>query len=516
MKINDADAMKKTRTIDFNSVLMGANLLFAALLVFTFSNVGGNEYIDRETVMLGMLLAGQTHIALWFERRRRDPFVILLALAMTFYYQLRLVTLTWDPFSVVFGRYSYDASNTNFALIFIIVANLALYAGLGLGRLRGGIAVRAGTWKATSPMRAVALMMVAITFAYFGGHYWNEDNVPRAFNFLATFIAQDVVVLMALAYYFVFKQSLSKGSRLFIVIMVLTDIVVHTLLGSRSGIVGTLQQYIWVTLAIGGCIRFRRKAFVLGVALTPLLVGLLVVSFAISTYNRAFREGGTLDVSQAFALAIEGSSELSLESTIERVVPAIADRIGFFDYSAEIIAHREEYSSVINLPAYGRSIVDNLLTPGFDVYDQPKISNALQFVYEGLGTPSKEQVSEAYRSDQLGLYGELYALFGYASLPLFLLIAWLMKTAYGRMTSESPFILVMKRVVVLYVFARTLDSYGFDWTIVEVVPRVVAIYMYRFCFQSMPGSPREPVSRTNSPRPIGGGRSVGNAGAQLP
>ncbi len=498
MKINDAGVIKKASTIDFNSVLMGANLLFAALLVFTFSKLGGNEYVDQETVVLGMLLAGQTHIALWFERRRRDPFVILLALSMTFYYQLRLLTLTWDPFSVVFGRYSYHASDSNYALVFIIVANLAIYAGLGLGSLRGELATKVGAWKATTPMRAVALMLVAITFAYFGGHYWNEDNVPRVFNFLTTFIAQDVVVLMALAYYLVFRQSLSKGSRFLIVFMVLTDIVVHTLLGSRSGIVGTLQQYIWVTLAIGGCIRFRRKAFVLGLALTPLLVALLVLSFAISTYNRAFRDGGTLDVGQAFALAVEGSAELSLESTLERVVPTIADRIGFFDYSAEIIAHRDEYASVINLPAYAKSIVDNLLTPGFDVYDQPKISNALQFVYNGLGTPSKEQVSEAYQSDQLGLYGELYALFGYASLPLFLLIAWVMKTAYGRMRSENSFILVMKRVVVLFVFARTLDSYGFDWTIVEVVPRVVAIYMYRFCFRGKPGSVSETGSRAGS------------------
>lgn len=499
--------MKKSRTIDLNSVLTWANLLFVALLVFTFTNSGGNEYVDQETVMLGILLAGQTHIALWNERRRRDPFVILLALSMTFYYQLRLLTLTWNPYSTVFERYSYHASDSNYALIFIIVANIAIYVGLSLGRLTGDLAIKTGSWKATSPMRAVLLMLVAISFAYFGGHYWSEDNVPRVFNFLTTFVAQDVVVLMALAYYFVFKQSLSRGARFLIVVMVVGDVVVHTVLGSRSGIVGTLQQYIWVTLAIGGCFQFRRKAFVLGLVLSPVLVGLLVLSFAISTYNRAFRDGGTLDVGQAFELAIQGSSELSLESTLDKVVPLIADRIGFFDYSAEIIAHRYEYASVINVSAYAKSIVDNLLTPGFDVYDQPKISNALQFVYNGLGSPSKDLVSESYQSDQLGIYGELYALFGYASLPLFLLIALLMKTVYGRMRSENPFILAMKRVVVLFVFVRTLDSYGFDWTIVETVPRVLAIYMYRFCFRSKLGSAHQSGSGTDYPR-LTGSRSL--------
>jgi len=489
--------MKKSRTIDFNSILTAANLLFTALFVFTFANTGGNEYIDGETVAFGVLLAGQTHFALWFERRHRDPFVILLALSMTVYYQLRLLTLTWNPYSTVFGRYSYHASDTNYALIFIIVANIAIYVGLSLYRFTCDLEIKTGSWRATSPMRPVLLMLVAITFAYAGGRYWNEDNVPRVFNFLTIFVAQDVVVLMALAYYFVFKQSLSRNVRFLIVLMVAVDIVVHTLLGSRGGLVGILQEYIWVTLAIASCIRFRRKAFLLGLALSPVLVALLVFSFAISTYNRAFRDGGTLDVGQAFELAIQGSSELSLESTLDKVVPLIADRIGYLDYSAEIIAHRDEYASVINLSSYAKSIVDNVLTPGFDVYDQPKISNALQFVYEGMGSPSKISANESYHSDQLGIYGEFYGLFGYASLPLFFLTAFLMKRLYGRIRSEDPFILVVKRAVVLYLFVRMIDSYGFDWTILDILTRVAAIYMYRYFFRSKRGSVDESRSRVN-------------------
>jgi hypothetical protein len=289
---------------------------------------------------------------------------------------------------------------------------------------------------------------------------------------------------MALAYYFVFKRSLSKNARILIAVMIVVDVVVHTLLGSRQGIVVTLQNYIWVTLAIGGCLQVGRKYFVLGLVLLPVLMALLVGSFAISTYNRAFRNAETLDVSRALDLAMISVSELSIESTLDKVVPLIADRAGYFDYSAEIIAHRDEYASVLNLSSYARSIVDNVLTPGFDVYDQPKISNALMFVYNGMGSPSKELVSDLYHSDQLGIYGEFYALFGYASLPLFLLTAFLMKRVYSRMTSENPFILVMKRVIVLWFFVRTLDSYGFDWTIVEALPRIAAIYIYKVFFRS--------------------------------
>ena len=55
--------MKQRKTIDLNSILMGANLLFAVLFAVIFSNSGGNEYIDGNTVVLGILLAVQTHIA---------------------------------------------------------------------------------------------------------------------------------------------------------------------------------------------------------------------------------------------------------------------------------------------------------------------------------------------------------------------------------------------------------------------------------------------------------------------
>jgi hypothetical protein len=490
------------KKIDFNSILTGANLLIAGFLVFAFARTGGNEYVDQQTIVLGVVLSVQTHIALWIERQRRDPLTILLTFSMILYYSLRLLTLSLYPFSAVFERYSYGASDSNYALTFIIVANVFLYAGFYLGRFKGKLAIDTGHWKATSPMRVVFLILVVITFAYFSGHYWTEDNVPRVFNFLAIFVAQDIVLLMAMAYYLVFKQSLTKKVGFLIVAMIVVDIGVHTLLGSRSGIVDTIKNYIFVALVIGGCVQVGRKYFVLGIVFFPVLVALLIGSFAISTYNRAFRGEGTLDVSRAFNLAIESSSELSVESTLDEVVPLVAARAGFFDFSAEIIAHKDEYASVINLSSYAKSIVDNLLTPGFDVYDQPKISNALQFVYNGWGSPSKELVSESYQSDQLGIYGEFYALFGYASLPLFLLSAFLFKRVYGRMRSENPFFLAMKRVVVLWVFVRTLDSYGFDWTLLETFPRIAAIYVYQFFFRSKLVTVGELQSGADSHRPI--------------
>ena len=74
--------------------------------------------------------------------------------------------------------------------------------------------------------------------------------------------------------------------------------------------------------------------------------------------------------------------------------------------------------------------------------------------------------------------------FGWAYPPLFFLIAFALKRFYVRLGGDNPFALVMKRVVVLTVFVAIVNSYGMDWTIIEAVPFVVAIYLYKYFFRS--------------------------------
>jgi hypothetical protein len=102
----------------------------------------------------------------------------------------------------------------------------------------------------------------------------------------------------------------------------------------------------------------------------------------------------------------------------------------------------------------------------------------------GLGEPSKEKVNEMYQSDQLGIYGEFYALFGYASLPFLFLVAFGFKWIYVRCANRNPFVLVVERVFVLFAFTRVLDSFGIDWTMLEVLPLVTAMFIYRPFFAS--------------------------------
>lgn len=474
------------KTIDLNSLLIFANLAIAALLVWAYSRTAGNPYIDQETVVLGLVLCAQTYVALMLERLRRDPLVLLLALEMIAYFSLRILTLAIYPISEVFDRYPYGVSDSNFALIFIIIANFFLYAGLFAARSSGAQPIDATNWGPSAPSRVAFLVALAIGVSYFTAGFRAGESLPRVIDFLQLFVSANVIILMSLAYYFLFHKSLSRGFAALLGILILVDLVVHTLSGSRSAIVAIIQDFILVGLAISGCIRLRRTHVTVGLILLPVVVMLLVGSFLVATFNRANREiiGASFDFGRAMQTAQLASEDMPIAESLDRTVPHVLARVGFFDYSAEIIAHRAQYGSLINFSVYGESIVDNILTPGFDVYDMPKIANGLQFIYLEMGTPSKVDVPEMYQSDQLGVYGELYALFGYACLPLMFLIAYLFKQLYSRVRSTKPFMLVVKRVVVLYLFVAVIQSFGMDWVLAESVPILAAIYLYEFFFPS--------------------------------
>jgi hypothetical protein len=361
------------------------------------------------------------------------------------------------------------------------------------------LTVEVGRWRPSSPFRAGLLLLVAIGFGFFATAYWTPDNIPRALNFLVLFIAQWIIVLMALSYYILFRRSFSLPAAILLALMVVAEIVLSVLSGSRGAIVMTVQAIMMVILAIGGRIQVRASVVALGVLALPLLVLLAGASFVIATNNRVSKDKGEkFTVSRAMEFSRQGAETLQDDRDLNVLLPPIFARGGFFDFAAELIAHRQEYSSIFQLSTYYKSIVDNLLTPGFDVYDQPKIGNALEFVYQDMGDPSKEVAEEFYQSDQLEIYGEFYAMYAWASLPLFFLVAWLMKRTYVRLRARDPYWLTMKRVVVLFIWVEIINSFGLDWLAAEVFPLLGAIVIWRYFFACRLPRKRRP------PQPPGG------------
>ncbi|MHB1193039.1 MAG: hypothetical protein ACYC6F_08315 [Longimicrobiales bacterium] len=472
------------RTVDLNRLLVFLNAAIAGGTVLGYLRVGGNPYIDGDTILLALLLTLQTHVALLLERRRRDPFVIVLAYYLVLFFSLRVLTLVLVPFSPVFDRLPYSSADSNFGLLFILLANTFLYAGLYVVRGAGRLRIELGDWRAARPQRALLLVAVAITFSYFQSGPISLNDFPRGLRILGLLLAQDVVMFLALTYVLVSWKTLRGAYTGALIGLVVLEMLLHSLTGSRSAFVYGFENVLFVSLAIRGSVIIPRKLAIFALALLPAVMVFLVWSFTISTGIRALKPTGEqFSVEEAVLSARLVGERFTRDYALETGVPVMLSRVGFFDYSVELIAHSREYSEVVNLRAYGRSLVDNLLTPGFDLFDQPKISNSLNFVYSGSGKPLKSRVNaESYQSDQLGTYGELYLLFGYASLPLFFFGAFLIKRFYLSLRQTDPFMLAVKRSVMLLMTATILNSFGLDWAMIRLVPLLAAIYIYQHFF----------------------------------
>ena len=254
----------RNRSVNFNSVLMGLNFLVAGLIVSGYSSTQNNPYVDQETIALGILLSLQTQLALFVERRRRDPFVILLAFITIFYFSLRIFTLVLYPF-----RRHSNGTRTGRKIqlrcgIHNCVANCFLYAGFISVKFTRDDVIDSGNWRPVSPARVIMLMVVSIIYSYFSGIYWTPDELPRIASLVGIFVSPPIILLMALSYFILFRRSLSRKAAITIALLLTLEIVAHTLAGSRSGIATLVQNIMLVVLAISSVIRFKKSYFVLG------------------------------------------------------------------------------------------------------------------------------------------------------------------------------------------------------------------------------------------------------------
>lgn len=482
-----AVARPVSKAVDFNRILMWLNFIVFVAMLGAYAQFGDNDYITGSTIWAASILSLQTHVALLIERRRRDPFVILLTFVLVLYYSLRIVTLTAFPFSFVLPRFEYAPTDSTFALVVILIGNAFLYAGFYAVRSRGKSILDGAAWRGKAPRRTIGLVAVTILFIYSRGILWDPGSIPHVFQFLLIFASQSSVLLMALVYYLLIRKSLSVGASATLIGLLVLEMLLHSLAGSRSAFIGVVQNVLFVLLAIHGTVSISRRLVSLGVVLLPLAVATLVVTFLVSTFVRAATETeSSFSISTALDLSRNASERIGTAYALQAGLQTMFARAGFFDYSADLIAHRREYAPIINAAAYTRSIVDNILTPGFDVFDQPRISNAMRFAYEERGNVSKIASAGAYQSDQLGIYGEFFLLASYAAFPLMFVVAWLFKRVYVSFDDDDPYTITIKRVVTLSLFVETVNSFGIDWILMDTITLIAAVYIYRWFFAVVP------------------------------
>lgn len=456
---------QNSNLIDFNKILKITNVIVLIFLWHSYFNNPQSEYVNLRTVLLASALSFQIAFFLLFEARKRDPFVLLLCLQMTVYFLFRVVTLINYEFSYVFLRYPFSAKELNYALFFILIANTVFYIGLTINSLRFNKINSILDIKPVKPY----LLIVVILIGYFFSFYQKLGLASLEILFgmiLSLFINLGTILFMVIVFLLLFKAKINNKVRIISIIAIALMVILQTLTGSRSAILGLINYLIFALLAIHDHVKVKTKYLILGSFLLPIMLGI----FAITTFLRPRLENRAVIGSETFSVLKEFDFQGTVSEGSNLVLAGVFDRIGFLDYCAETISNADQYSQIFNPVYYFKSIVDNILTPGFTVFDTPRVSNATTFVYNNIGVPSLSKVNEAYQSDEFTLYGEFYALFGkwFSLIPIFFL-GFFFKSIYLNLNQNNIYQFYLKRALILFVFYGTLNSFGLDWILLDVV-----------------------------------------------
>jgi len=434
--------------VDFSSFLLLVNLGITAAIIACFLIKGPNDYVNIRSFYLSLAFSAQNFCFLFAVRRRPDPFVLLMVIHALFFYELRVATLLWSPFSIVFVRNLFSAADLNFAILFVMAANCAIFLGVNLFPDHGlrPLQVR--------EKLSVRLGVPVMLFAF--GVLFNLSSVATAVirGYASIVFNYEYVLLFALVIYALYYDSLVRRQRILIVCMAVFFVIFRTAIGSRSAILTLFFYIVCVWFSVRGRFMLAKKTYLALVAAVPIAL----VLFLAASFVRAPIKG------------------LQFQELL--------DRLGLLDMSAEIMASRLQYGGVVNVAHYFKSVIDSGLTPGFNLFDAPKAANAVSAIYTAMPGISLQIVRDNYNSDMMTLYGEACALLGpLAGWAGILIAAFLFQKIYRSCVFADTFKTVVSRTVILVIFhTYFLGSFGIDWFIVDFIrsaaPFIALFYLF--------------------------------------
>lgn len=471
------------KKIDLNQILIWSNLVIIVcdLLVFLFSE--SNPYINGATILLSIIIAVENFILLKIEMKKRNPFILLLVFNTIFFYLTRVATLLIIPdIAYALNRGVFPKVNQiNYTMIFIILSIIPLAWGLYINPVKSKVVVKHKIYPTMSikPVIIILLFSFAILSSLF--NLFNGSLLSSVFgrlsSFLGFFLTNPVILLIVFTYFISYYNDLSNKQRNTMVILAIIFVVVTIISGSRSGIIQIIFALIFSGLAINNYIELRRKLVLI---LLIIVIPSSFFAFGLATYIRAAQ---TLSVNYDQRIVTREGTLVAINDYIhntdkETIVSLgnVFQRIGFLDMATEMIANKETYEKMINLEYYTKSTID-ALSPGFNVYNYPKVSNSLIYLYTNsnfsyvFGADRLSDFGGGYHSDQLTVFGEYYVLFkGYFALIAFLFSGFCFRTIYLFFCKNDSFNYNLMRSFLLYVFYNFwLNSFGMDWMVTYIV-----------------------------------------------
>ena len=452
---------RSNNRIDINSLF---RILIVAISIFNFyafKENGPNAYIDVSTLIYSLILGLELFGLLLYERIYRSPLLIILCLQNIFFYFLRVGTLLYFPTSLTLNRGDYRFEDINIALLFIIVSNLVIFIALICSN-RENLNQKQNTDLVGDVNRKkiyiIIFFLVFLIMVFFIGNVGPDALMTLTRFFISIFFDNSIMIMLLLA-----MQIVPSGQNNFFIkniswMLICVYVLLHTFLGSRSSILTVFYCVLFVTLAEYNCIKLKKTSLAF---ITVVLLITIPLFTAITSMRTIIGDKERQSISLENIKLI---SDFDYDfSDAEFILSPVFQRIGYLDFASELMASGDKYYSLFNIKYYLMSLTDNILTPGFDIFDTPKIATSLKFVYEDLGRPSKANVAEEYHSDCFTIYGEFFVLFrGWAALLPIFLISYFINRSYNKVGGNNQYLRLVKKSILLLIFFNIFQSFGFD------------------------------------------------------
>jgi hypothetical protein len=475
---------------DIGEMFIFLNILLFAVTILFYSIFDFPSLVNQTTLIIYFLLFLQLHFFLSYERGRRNPFILILAFVIIFFFFTRIITISLHDvasYSGVLERIR-DATvdDINHVLIFIFAANWMIFLGLCKYKEVGSTFKIEETNKTKLiKVKNIVIFMSLLMASSLQRAIFPLSDVMNGSSFFSIsgylFSESHLLIFALVIYYLPTNSSTINSKRLLtywtkiIVVMLILFVTIRVFYGSRSALLSLVQVTFFVFLAI--------ERFSVSKKIISLLLVFSLLAFPLFSIATNLRESKA-DLVTADLFSFMSAMDYNKEKVAVAYVPAF-DRMAYLDFSVDLIKNSDQYYPVVNVAHMLKSVLDGGLTPGFNIFDIPLSANALEHIYRGKsGQLTRTPQVDEYQSDQFNVYGEYYVIFsGWLSLPFFAIAAFIFQWVYSRISFKSHFRQIVWRTFLLSIFMQWMTSFGSDWIFTFAIQNSIMILFWMYVLE---------------------------------
>ena len=431
--------------------------------IYAFLNFGSNDFVNESTILINILFTVVNVFILYLNKRIRSPFIYLVSFINIIYYKLRIVSLVIVPYSLALTQYRIlDFENVNHTLFCVIFGNIAIFLAILFSSKNQSLkSLELIKYSPNVTTTILFIINIIVTIKAF------DLNLPPSLYLILMIIIDmfaNIYILMFLfiGYIILFYNRISNGHKILILITIIYYVIINSLIGSRSTIL-TLIQFFLIHFVF---ININPK-----LSVKSLFPVILVGFFSIFIYVGSSSIRNSQGYDKTTKVSTERTQNYSEAEHTDIMLlwymQGLVSRLGSLDYAGQLISNPKPYSSVINFSKYFKSVIDNGLSPGFNIFNTPRASHSLRYTTERIkNNPTHKDVAKEYVSSMFTIYGEFYVLFGkyLYSIMIFIFTVFCYKLySFFKTVNLKNFYI---RSIVLLMFFDFINSFGLDWFLI--------------------------------------------------